>query len=376
MADERKTVWVLGAGFSRPLGGPLLTSMLSRTTGQDLAVRYPEERTLSDAASLLVRRLYHYGRRYHEGGLHPLDRFGEGGEMMWGDAEEFLEYLDTAAASDPNHSRERLARILRRLTDRDESRLVTVDDLRTAARRQMAAECCAFLQEVDITFEKWRPYVDWETQLGINDTIVTFNYDRVVEKLGGPVTVVLQESNLAAVENAKAATLLKMHGSVDWRFDNDGKTLVQDTSDAEVALHCDATSLAIATPGPTKSGLVDQSFRFIWGTASEAIRKASAIVFIGFRFPPSDAAARRVVLEAIAENREKAVALHVVLGPPSPDSQRLSALLHFACQKGGRGLRPAWNQLAPPSKGHYLVYEHALYAQDFLSVWSREQLFL
>jgi len=34
------TVWILGAGFSKPLGGPLLGKLLSPESERDLRVRY------------------------------------------------------------------------------------------------------------------------------------------------------------------------------------------------------------------------------------------------------------------------------------------------------------------------------------------------
>jgi hypothetical protein len=55
--------------------------------------------------------------------------------------------------------------------------------VRTTARRLVAAECAAFLQHVDPTREQWRPYRRWAASLTPNDTVVTFNYDRVLEML-------------------------------------------------------------------------------------------------------------------------------------------------------------------------------------------------
>ncbi|MGA2448011.1 MAG: hypothetical protein ABTD50_04985 [Polyangiaceae bacterium] len=40
---EQRAVWVLGAGFSAPLGGPLLTKMLSCAAWDAVGAHYPTE---------------------------------------------------------------------------------------------------------------------------------------------------------------------------------------------------------------------------------------------------------------------------------------------------------------------------------------------
>ena len=57
-----------------------------------------------------------------------------------------------------------------------------------AARRLLGAECCSFLHSVDVAAERWRPFHRCASQLTGEDTIVTFNYDRVVELVGADKT--------------------------------------------------------------------------------------------------------------------------------------------------------------------------------------------
>jgi hypothetical protein len=54
MAHDGGIVWVLGAGFSKALGGPLFTDLLSSTMRKDLDVRYPHA-TLGDEHARRVR---------------------------------------------------------------------------------------------------------------------------------------------------------------------------------------------------------------------------------------------------------------------------------------------------------------------------------
>ncbi len=99
-------------------------------------------------------------------------------ERVWSNAEDFLDFLDTATVD-------------RMLMGRLEQMLSTprpsAQDLSVAARRLFAAECSSFLGDTSTRREQWQPYFRWANQLiddhDDSDTIITFNYDRVVETL-------------------------------------------------------------------------------------------------------------------------------------------------------------------------------------------------
>jgi len=90
-------VWILGAGASVGLGGPTLKTLLSRAADIDLQARFAEKDfpALYDQTAKWARLLYHYGRNWPEGNWSMFDR----GELLWQHAEEYLDYLDTAAAN-------------------------------------------------------------------------------------------------------------------------------------------------------------------------------------------------------------------------------------------------------------------------------------
>src|SRR5580765_2441231 len=77
-----RTAWVLGAGFSRSLGGPLLPDLLRQSHASDLEARYPriEFGDLADACRR-AQTVYNWGKRI---------------DGLWLDAEEFLEFVDRA----------------------------------------------------------------------------------------------------------------------------------------------------------------------------------------------------------------------------------------------------------------------------------------
>ena len=65
-------------------------------------------------------------------------------------------------------------------------RLDAFKDFGRIARRSLAAECSAFLLELDPNDERWRPYEKWVRGLQPRkDTVICFNYDCVLETLEG-----------------------------------------------------------------------------------------------------------------------------------------------------------------------------------------------
>ena len=88
---ERKRVWILGAGFSRPLGGPLINDLLAFRERQLIAASLPESANAETVLdSLRVRAFCAYGQA----------------SGYWQHAEDFLATVD-AALSDENDSAER-----------------------------------------------------------------------------------------------------------------------------------------------------------------------------------------------------------------------------------------------------------------------------
>lgn len=67
--DPKKVVWILGAGFSRPLGGPLLPQLLAVSSWVQLGSRFPRDKHpnlyVEGINEALV--LYHHGRNFKDG---------------------------------------------------------------------------------------------------------------------------------------------------------------------------------------------------------------------------------------------------------------------------------------------------------------------
>jgi hypothetical protein len=377
-AAGKKVVWILGSGFSVPLGGPTLWTLLSAATGELMSSRYAAHEEVGGRTAKLIRRLYHCGRGWPDGPILPSDGRIQG-ENLWTDPEAFLDYLDSAAAQQNGALGSQVQRVLQKLET--SQALPTTAQAAGVARRMIAAECSTFVDRHTIDTEMWAPYRAWVKTLDPrSDTLVTFNYDLVLETAGKAEAGVLQAfmpgGEYGDISGTGHVPIIKLHGSVDWekRDDKKGNVTFHKAQQDDFILNCPAEALSIATPGPRKRGAVKELDQ-LWNRALNALREADAVVFVGYRFPPSDAEARTRLLGAIRDNGAQHLRLHTVLGLPGPDATRLEHLLRFTCGNAQR-----FDADKPPVGGartirSFAVRSHPLYAQDFLTVWTREMLF-
>jgi hypothetical protein len=300
----------------------------------------------------VVGRLFLAGLKEDRGDLDPNRRDGfiraQGFcRGSWSDAETFLDLLETAALEEESSPLAmHLASAARCLTWEGKT-APEVSAMRDTARRMLAMECSGYLLDAHPSTERWEPHQRWRrsilqnAELSHHHTIVTFNYDRVLEILQLANRVVLPD----VAPPTEGLAILKLHGSVDWRRTEGGE--FEMVPDQGFLTTCAPKELAIAPPGPAKSEIVAQ-LESLWKAAESRISAADVIFFIGYRFPETDATARRRILGAISDRSE----VNIVLGPnrDHPDIVRLQGLLEF---------------IAPNRKPKI----HPMWAQDFLSVF-------
>ncbi|MCM2333470.1 MAG: SIR2 family protein [Anaeromyxobacteraceae bacterium] len=352
---ENQVVWVLGAGFSRSLGGPLLRDLLTEASYFNILAAFPGAEDRLGVASAWVRKLYNQHRYLDE--REPRSR-------LWRDAEEFLELLDAAASgSEPTK---------RRLLGLNGAPALGEDPIKEAARaarRFVAAECSAFLKDADLTTERWQPYKKWLEGMSTPTTVVTFNYDLVLEKLGAANGGKLSVAVPGQVR-PMGVDVLKLHGSVDWEVTGDASPAFTAMGRDEFPLECkDADQLVIASPGPTKqriTGLLST----LWRSAEAALEEAQAVVFVGYRFPPTDPDARHRLLAALARNRQPYLAIHTVLGTDvsGEDSRRLLHLLRDAMRKDQREVAARGHRQKNSPPHRYNLVQHPMRAEDFIGL--------
>jgi hypothetical protein len=373
---KQKVVWVLGTGFSVPLGGPMLKDLLSLGLHSELEAKYH----LDTPAMRDLLRLYHYGRMFPEGKV-GLDDHERKGSILWEHAEDFLDVLDTYDETNSTAGQDRFRAILNPY--HLGTNPATIREILLAAKQHIAAEVCAFLDRNRDATERWRPYLGWaKNLLRPLDTIVTFNYDCVLEVLNEKLDSesqhidVLDSAGMAEWASIKKARALKLHGSVNWIVNDDGKGGVRydKSKEYEHAVKAPLERTILATPGPGKFRARTALAKW-WQKATEAIRHADAIVFMGYRFPPSDSDARSELIGALVENKTpNLLNIHAVLGPDqNNDTARLEHMIRYAMARARR--KAAKEDEKPPDGDSYFLQMNRLYSQDFMSLANRAQLF-
>lgn len=326
-----KTVWILGAGFSRGLGAPLFADLF-KTDHRIEALLGP-----------------------HCGAGSVISRYAQDKTTLWSDPEEFLDFVETTSE---------VKQIPRGNTD-----LIYRRAFAANCRFALNAECRFFLEgatgePANLDLEKWRPYHRWAARVqGGVDSVITFNYDLVLENLerdfrlhqnGGvsiaPFEVVEPsrlEVDLPAARSPETVPVYKLHGSADWLVeDPDGaqprfrrmemheslrqirEQLHSGSGETESGTRID---LLMGVPGPGKLR-VSRWLNLLWQAATRDLEQAEVVRFLGYRFPPTDAYAREALIAALrnAQTRGCLRRVEIVLGPESPDIPRMKKLLEYA----------------------------------------------
>ena len=330
-------VWLVGAGFSRRLGGPLLGDLISDTALKILRHRHPET-WLADA---------HLD--------HTVQTFSAGiSRGMWRDAEEYM----AALASGDSTWTTRVADLLRESmaadaygalsTPSEYSSHMKPEEVVTeacwfGATQLVAAQCADFVERSQSDPEGWLPYDRWAIAIDADDVIVSFNYDDVVERVMArnerPLWVPNPRMPSLGSASKGHLSLLKLHGSVTFR-----DTILHPPEPDTVA-NLDRNPAYIATPGRGKRDNCLTSYLELWRKASDAIARCDCMCVIGYRCPPTDEMAKAMLIDSLARHDAKPT-VELVLGDDHQAAARLAALL--------RGLARVRNT--------------RLFAQDYLSL--------
>lgn len=183
-----------------------------------------------------------------------------------------------------------------------------------------------------------------------NLTIITFNYDTLVERalqsieqtrdgtflfpgcyrIKGLTTSQLHSvrklPNLAKTNlDHKGVTLLKLHGSLNWHSShNSDKPKPSDLTNPKRELHVSTAEAIvpqltltrkkkvymkpiIIPPVSGKRGILQNDIQPLWRLASNALQAADRVVIAGYSCPPLDLEARMLLSEALRKNQGKRV---------------------------------------------------------------------
>ena len=198
------------------------------------------------------------------------------------------------------------------------------------------------------------PYVGWYNNLRQGDTIITFNYDLVVERASGDrVTVVTLGPQWDSEEARTRVRLLKVHGSVNWK---ERKPMAGDEVPVEPMpddqIFVGPHESVIAHPGRSKLA-VTESLKLLWRYAMQAISDAREVFMIGYSMPASDNGSKKRILDSLRNNehRNDGIDIHLVLGNDTAAATRMRTMLEFNSR-----------MLSRPDR----VHVHPINAEDFL----------
>jgi len=388
MGTER-VVWLLGSGFSKPLGGPLLRDLFRQQDEEEVVPHFPDKEYPDLARSLpWVQKCFQLGKY----------RDGDGSRGLWADAEEFLAYVDDAyGGSGVTPALKVLQALIEKAgPGREANKWQNSDPYRHSRhmtfinrmpgvfgremKRALAAECHHFLMSQNPrASERWLPYREWVKGLqpGV-DTVITFNYDLVIETAAQQVKGVENrlnvvhpmtdsaDSNPTPDPNAPPLArvpILKLHGSVDWK-NSSGQILAANRADI---LKDPDLEIAIASPGANKEELAGSHFKPLWTMAEKALTVATRLVIVGYSFPLSDPAAQYRLLNAFTggNTQQRQREVHLVLGPDTDTRRMLSLLRSTAPTEGSLSVANFVPRNVPESS-RLLIVQHPLGAQDFI----------
>jgi SIR2-like domain len=307
-------LWILGAGFSARLGGPMLNDLLSKLALDRLVHDYPETWLAGDQECAICVSVLAKGIE----------------ERLWNNAEEYVAALGSL---DPKFQTD-----IVRLSGLDRSALHTdngrhydpvgsfVDSLYARAIGVIAAQCIDFVHRAADDLESWLAYDRWTRSLPAGDVLISFNYDTVVEEAfrrnRRPLTVPNQRMGHGIpIRKGRRPLLLKLHGSVD------GRDTIPHPPEPHSIANLMRNVAMLAVPGISKASDAETDFDLLWEYASKALRAAKKVVLVGYRCPPSDEKAKAMLVDSLRANPNRP-SVDIVLGPGNPvDAQRIVALL-------------------------------------------------
>lgn len=152
----------------------------------------------------------------------------------------------------------------------------------------------------------------WEPISGARNTVITFNYDTVLEEAvhtigvkytyGFPSSlgIDISSSHSVQIEQEQGAMpILKLHGSVNWGLPNQGEGPMKIFNTYEEV--CGAGHKVVLIP-PTWRKVFDDPLTKVWEGAVKALTEATRIVVIGFSMPPTDIHFKYLLAAGLQDN--------------------------------------------------------------------------
>lgn len=181
-------------------------------------------------------------------------------------------------------------------------------------------------------------YSDFVSHLRAHDTIVTFNYDTVLEDAMlvhyiGPDYCI--EGKPTWWKTDPNVPVLKLHGSSNFVEKDDGALEIVDHERLEHTTdHYYKIGKPLLIPPTWNKRLLQGTIREIWSMAGEALRSASRIVFIGYSLPETDLSFRYLLADSVADNA--ALRNIFVIDPAETTMQRYESFISEPFKRQGK----------------------------------------
>lgn len=350
MPGPVRHVYILGAGFSLPLGGPLFGDLLS------MRLKALYDYKFSAVPPDCNQEYWNLVRGFpriimqaleHEHGVSPLQL----------NAEEILEYAELLCSHESNFLTNQIFNLASQYLPR-ENRESYRPELFRLLKARLAMETHFFLEDLAETSERWIPYDNWYSKLDSNDTIITTNYDLVMETLESRYckaigTALPQTCDIAEIgtqRRQRGPYVYKLHGSIDW-FEHEDRAKRRTIRNSSELIHKD---ILIGTPGLAKAELARSLLRDQWKQAMIEVEQCNVLSMVGYSLPATDNFLRTTLLDQIAKNTRLRL-VNIILGDRNERGNRAKSVLKQSVRNRDNTNGREVKVLLP-----------SVYAQDFL----------
>lgn len=269
-------VFVLGAGFSACVGLPLAGNFFAKW------MQWLQRMDDKGIRSLQTRiRLFAYTQLSEKRGWHAFDRTG------WHEKIDIERLLTLAEAT---------AGLWKVISAKDDVGRGLADVHKLLPEYFRRSVGIFLYAETMMPDRSWFPVIDFCERLRLGDTVVTFNWDTVVET---GLTAIGAPYDLSGGGRAERISILKLHGSIDWFS---GKLPIQEAAQFTAPVIRNISRVTNYPPfndlagdwfvpylvPPTAYKRYERGILALWKKASAAIFKARQVFAVGYSMPPTD----------------------------------------------------------------------------------------
>ncbi len=339
-----KHVYILGAGFSRPLGGPLFDNLLTMEywrSHSSITSKIPSE--IKECLSSLHDP---YPQRSIDESLGLAKRMN---------AEDLIALLDWCAVNHETHQARLVGDAFSQLPAnlKYSVKKDLLAEINKHLKRLIACQCNSFTENLIAKVDTISPYVSWLKGLTPDDTIITFNYDIAIETIAASCGIEFPREPTRYRRDQPS--IIHVHGCVEWVNDRNTIRFISRAYEEDVELF-------IGLPGLEKAKIRENAFMdSIWLSMKIAIQEADVVSIIGYSMPASDNMARQEILGALKTGQR----VNLVVGNDSFTSGRMQSLMQPIVGTNGLGVSRVvdlkmYAQDYLPNVKHYLTYDYSV----------------